>query len=366
MKRMSRLPRRSLLAAAILLLAVFSSQVSAFPSGGTYPATFTQKNGEWYDSYGFNRNYYDDSDGYMPNIAYETLGANKELAYSIGERFKTSYSSDTRRAEAILQYVQRWTEYGYDEDNVFIGGESQVEWAWNADETAHMFNETTGRVAIGDCEDMGFFCATLYLAAGFDVALVLAPSHVALLIWLPEYDNANAYWDILDGRGEGWIWVEATGEENPLGWTPPDYMDGKWEAYTLNSVISNLKYTPQNPQEGDDVTVTASIAPESGHVSQVILSYSVDGGAYKVLPMTLQGSLYRATIPAQPTGTEVKFFISVTDTADNYSESGTISYTVGGQEILDIPGFPFESIIMGLIIGVAALYFLARRRPALP
>ncbi len=114
------------------------------------------------------------------------------------------------------------------------------------------------------------------------------------------------------------------------------------------------------------MTVSASIAPESGQVSQAILKYSTDGGAYSTLPMTLQGSLYKATIPGQPTGTEVEFFISVMDTEANYSESGKISYTVGGLDILEIPGFPFESIIMGLIIGVAVLYFLARKRPALP
>jgi hypothetical protein len=366
MKRMSRLLWKSLLAAAVLFLAVFSTQVSAFPCGLYPPINYTQKQGEWYDFWGFNRNYYNDANGYMPNIAYETLGANKELAYSIGVQFKNSYSSKIQRAEAILDYVQRWTEYGYDEDNVFINGEPQPEWAWNADEMAHKFNVTTNIVAVGDCEDMGFLCGTLYLAAGFDVSLVLAPSHVALLIWLPEYDNANYYWDINDGRGNGWIWVEATGENNPLGWTPPDFTDGNWETYTLNSVISNIKYDPQNPEEGDDVIVTASIMPESGQVSQVTLRYSIDGGTYNTLPMTLQGSYYGATIPAQPTGTEVKFFISVTDTDNNYSESGIITYTVGGQNVQQIPGFPFESIIMGLIIGLAAVYLLVRKRVTLP
>jgi len=363
MKRMSLLSRRSLLAAAILLLAVFSSRVSGFPSGLSYPATFTLKHGEWYDSWGFNRNYYGDEDGYMPNIAYETLGTNRELAYNIGESFKTSYSSDVQRAVAILKYVQRWTSYGYDEDNVFIDGESQIEWAWNADEMAHMFNETTNTVAVGDCEDMAFLCATIYIAAGFDVALVLAPEHVALLIWLPEYANANYYWDILDGRGEGWIWVEATGANNPLGWTPPDFNDGDWTAYPLNSIISKVNYVPRAPQAEDDVTVTASIATESGQVSQVILKYSTNGDIYRILPMALEGSLYKATIPKQPTGTLVEFLISVTDTEGNVSESGKFSYTVGG---LEIPGFPFESIIIGLITGLAVLYFLARKRPALP
>ncbi len=72
-------------------------------------------NGEWYDSWGFNRNYDGGSNGFLPNVAYESLGTYKELAYSIGEWFKTNYPQKVERAEAILAYVQRWTDYGYDE-----------------------------------------------------------------------------------------------------------------------------------------------------------------------------------------------------------------------------------------------------------
>ena len=68
-------------------------------------------------------------------------------------------------------------------------GVAQDEWAWNADEMAHAFNPTTGVTAIGDCEDMAFLCGTIYVGAGFDAAIVDAPDHVALLIWLPEFCN---------------------------------------------------------------------------------------------------------------------------------------------------------------------------------
>ena len=104
------------------------------------------------------------------------------------------------------------------------------------------FNEGTGVEAVGDCEDMTFLCSTLYLAAGFDVVIVSPPEHVAMMIWLPEYSNANYYWDINDGRGEGWIWVEPTGENNPLGWTPPDFSDGNFEVYSLSSSTGSSTY----------------------------------------------------------------------------------------------------------------------------
>jgi len=355
---------RNLTVGIIVFFASSSLSVAyGIPSGGVYPPEFTWSDGEWYDSWGFNRNYYGGSDGFLPNVAYESLGTDKELAYSIGERFKTSYSRKVERAEAILSYVQRWTDYGYDEDNVRMGGRPQPEWAWNADEMAHMFDETTLSVAIGDCEDMAFLCSTIYLAAGFDVVLVSPPEHVALMIWLPEYSNANYYWDILDGRGYGWIWVEATGENNPLGWTPPDFNDGEFEVYQLGFLtISNVNYAPHDPQPEDDVTVTASVATGSSPTSQVLLHYSINRGAYRTLAMTLEGSSYKATIPKQAKGTVVKFYVSVTDTEGNVSESDEFSYTVGGTEI---PGFPLEAIIVGLAIGLATLYFLARKRSAL-
>ncbi len=104
---------------------------------------------------------------------------------------------------------------------------------------AHAFNETTGIKATGDCEDFAFLCGTIYVGAGFDAAVVDAPGHVALLIWLPEFSNANNYWDIPnDGRKAGWIWVEATSDSNPLGWTPPDFADGNWKAYPLGSLAA--------------------------------------------------------------------------------------------------------------------------------
>lgn len=354
----------------MIVLFVLSSLSLAYgaPSGGTYPPTFTLRNGEWYDSWGFNRNYYGGSDGYLPNVAYESLGADKELAYSIGEWFKFNYPQKTERAEAILAYVQRWTDYGYDEDNVHMRGEPQEEWAWNADEMAHMIDETTLSVAIGDCEDMAFLCSTLYLAAEFDMVLASPPEHVALMIWLPEYDNANYYWDILDGRGVGWIWVEPTGENNPLGWTPPDFTDGRFEVYPLTlmmpSVSVTVNYAPQEPQAEDDVTVTASVSAQSSSISEVLLHYSINRGVYRTLAMALEGSSYKATIPKQAKGTFVEFYVSVTDTEGNVSESEKFSYTVGGG--FEIPGFPFESIIIGFAIGLAALYFLARKRSAIP
>jgi hypothetical protein len=80
--------------------------------------------------------------------------------------------------------------------------------------------------------------------------------------------------------------------------------------------------------------------------------------------MALAGSSYKATIPGQTDGTVVAFYASVTDIEGNVSQSNEYTYTAGGGQ-MEIPGFPFESIIVGLAVGFATLYFLSRRRSAL-
>jgi len=233
----------------ILFLLLCAPAVALIKTARGFPASsFSLQDGDWYDNWGIDRNYYAGPNGFLPNLAYETLGENKELAYSIGEWFHDNYASETERAVAILKYVQKWTDYGYDGDNVIRNGIAQEEWAWNADEMAHAFNENTGIKAIGDCEDMAFLCGTIYVGAGFDAAIVDATEHAALLIWLPEFPNANNYWDIPDDdRDAGWIWVEATGSSNPLGWTPPDFESGGWTAYPIGSSEFVPETQPSQP-----------------------------------------------------------------------------------------------------------------------
>jgi hypothetical protein len=78
-----------------------------------------------------------------------------------------------------------------------------------------------------------------------------------LLIWLPEYANADYYWDLPnDNRDAGWIWVEATGDSNPLGWTPPDYESGGWIAHP----IGDLEFVVEPmPSDTDSSSILPSI-----------------------------------------------------------------------------------------------------------
>ena len=325
----------------------FVNIVHAIPSGGVYPPEFNYKNGYWYDSWNYNRNNYAGQDGFLPHVAYESLGSDKDLAYELGGWFKENYDNEVERAEAILNYVQKWTDYGYDEDNVFRNGVAQEEWAWNADEMVHMFDETTYSVAVGDCEDMAFLCATLYCASNFDVALIDAPGHVALLIWLPEYDNANYYWDIPDdGKDYGWIWVEATSDVNPLGWTPPDFSDGDWISYRLGFSEFNVEYSPKNPKSDNDVKVTATIESEISTIKTVILTYEI-GSNFQEIHMTKKLSNYEAVIPKQPDGTKVTCEVHATD-YEGFSSEKKFEYIVGQE--FQFPPFLSEAAIILFII----------------
>ena len=347
---------KRLLSLIFLIFCASLNLVNGLPSGGQHPPIFTSRNGDWYDSWGFNRNVYWGDDGYLPNIAYESLGSDKELAYSLGEWFRSNYDQRVDRAEAILDYVQRWTDYGYDEDNVFKDNVPQEEWAWNADEMAHMFDENQNTIAIGDCEDMSFLCATIYLSAGFDVAIVSPPSHVALLIWFPEYDNANYYWDIPDdGKEYGWIWVEATGEANPLGWTPPDFDDGDWISYPLSISRITVDFFPKNPQIDDEVVIQVKIDSYSETASEVLLTYSI-GNDSNIINMEKNGSIYEATIPAQPENTQVKCSVSVIGIED-LTSAYEFEYSVGKE--VDFPPFIIEIGIV-LVIIILLVFFVKR------
>ena len=347
-----RLSRKLKLCTFIITLLFSINIAHAIPSGGVYPPEFNYKNGYWYDSWDYNRNFYAGEDGFLPNVAYESLGSDKELAYELGEWFVENYDNRVERAEAILNYVQRWTDYGFDEDTVFRNDVAQVEWAWNADEMAHEFDETTHSVAIGDCEDLAFLCATLYIASNIEVALVEPPEHVALLIWLPEYDNANYYWDIPDdGREYGWIWVEATGEANPLGWTPPDFSDGDWNTFLLGFSKFSVDYSPKYPEAEDDVIVRATIESATSTINTVFLNYQIGSNSQET-PMINKGLYFEAVIPKQEDGTKVTCTVYVRDYEEFTSEQN-IEYTVG--QGLQLPAYLLE---VGVILFIILIIIL--------
>jgi beta-lactamase superfamily II metal-dependent hydrolase len=95
--------------------------------------------------------------------------------------------------------------------------------------------------------------------------------------------------------------------------------------------------TPALPLASETVTVTAAIFDrEVFTISSAVLTYAVNGVAEPPVPMTLNGTVYEATIPAQPDGTRV-------------------SYTVAGTAVLPVIGAQTTTFSSGYFVGVADL-----------
>ena len=208
--------------AIVLLIATAMLVGSTFTICSAIPSESTDPKDDWKlyrtRAWGLDGFFQITEQTFRPAIVFESLGEYANLAYGLGENFIDDYPDDHQRAEAIFRYVRDHVRYQPDVDQ--FGSE---EFAQNADELAEIMDER-GR-ARGDCEDYAILLAVMFRAAGFRSAVVLAPEHAAALVYLPGYDRANMAWEF---KGEsGWIWAEATGGRNPLGWTPEQYIQGE-------------------------------------------------------------------------------------------------------------------------------------------
>ena len=217
---------------AVLLAAVAAAgYASAFPSEGFY-----ERGGDIFDdweicrtrAFGEDGFYQITETGFRPAIAFQSLGEQANIAYSLGEQIASEYPDPLQRAEAVFHFVRDRVEYTPDIDQT--GNE---EFARNADELATAIVEDG--IGEGDCEDMVVLLAVMYKAAGIRSAIVLVPEHTAVLVYLPEYNKATAVFEL---EGEpGWVWAEATGRNNPLGWAPEQYLDTEMAAYEISAEI---------------------------------------------------------------------------------------------------------------------------------
>ncbi len=203
---------------AILLAAVPALALA------TSSTNFYEERGEAFDDWDICRTNAAGHDGFFqlspagdfhPIILGESLGENSDKAYRIGEQLAQDYPDIHQRAEAIFTFVREKVRYTPDEDQFIF-----PEFAQNADELAATIEAES--IAYGDCEDYAVLLAVIYKAAGIRSAIVLVSSHAATLVYLPGYDSANQIFSV---NGEpGWIWAEATGENNPLGWMPERFI----------------------------------------------------------------------------------------------------------------------------------------------
>jgi len=221
----------------VLLAAVGTAgYASAFPSEGFY-----ERGGDIFDDWEICRTRTFGEDGFYqitetgtgeirfrPVIAFQSLGKNADLAYNMGEQIAAKYSDPVRRAEAVFHFVRDRVKYTPD-----IEQTGDEEFAQNADELAIAIVEDG--IGYGDCEDMAVLLAVMYKGAGFRSAIALVPEHTAVLVYLPEYSKATAVFEL---EGEpGWVWAEATGRNNPLGWVPKQYRNVKIATYEISAEV---------------------------------------------------------------------------------------------------------------------------------
>jgi hypothetical protein len=220
---------------AVLLAGVATAgYASAFPSG-LYP-----KGGDIFDDWQICRTKAFGEDGFYqiteigteirfrPVIAFESLGEEADLAYSLGEQIAARYSDPLQRAEAVFDFVRDRVEYTPDVEQT-----GDEEFAQNADELATTIVDDG--IGEGDCEDMAVLLAIMYKAAGFRSAIMLLPEHTAVLVYLPDYSKATVFFE-LEGES-GWVWAEATGRNNPLGWVPKQYRNAQIATYEISAEV---------------------------------------------------------------------------------------------------------------------------------
>jgi transglutaminase-like putative cysteine protease len=193
---------------------------------------FSEKNSDVFDDWEICRTRAFGDDGFYqlteatfrPVIAFESLGENAAIAYRLGEQLAEEYPDRNQRAEAVFSFVRDRVRYTPDIDQF-----AHEEFAQNADELAAAIEG--GGAGYGDCEDSAVLLAVMYKGAGYRSAIVVGESHTAAVVYLPDYTQAPVLFEL---NGEpGWVWAEATGRNNPLGWASKEYLDVELAAYEI-------------------------------------------------------------------------------------------------------------------------------------
>jgi len=233
--------------AIIILISVLAAGLAATSyTWATPSADFYEEGGDILDSWGVRRTTAIGEDGFYqlsetsfrPVIAYESLGKEAALAYSLGEQIAAQYPDRIERAEAIFRFVQDRVVYTSDIDQF-----DYEEFAQNADEMAITIDQDG--VGYGDCEDSAVLLAVMYKGAGYRSAIAVGKGHTASLVHLPEYEKATAVFEL--GGEPGWLWAEATGKTNPLGWAPKEFINAEIDAYEIGEEEIDRAEPPTTP-----------------------------------------------------------------------------------------------------------------------
>ncbi len=112
---------------------------------------------------------------------------------------------------------------------------------------------------------------------------------------------------------------------------------------TPPSVIEII-ISPECPKAYEDVRIAAKIVDKRSGVKKATLYYSVNDGEWIKIEMVEKNGYWITTIPGQPGGSFLKFFIETVDSKGNVGRSYTRYY--------EIPGFPTSELLIAIILFV--------------
>jgi len=122
----------------------------------------------------------------------------------------------------------------------------------------------------------------------------------------------------------------------------------------------------QHPGNGhihsdDKVEVYANVTDDLSGVKQVILNYTTNNGTWFSKEMTtLEGNVWNATIPAFPSGTNVRYMVMA---KDNFNNTITTEELFGYQCLYEvIPEFPVWTSILLMLALVTVITLIHKRR----
>jgi len=231
----------------VVVSSIISTTALASPSDNFY-----KENGEIFDDWDICRTRGTQQDGFFqylskrdfrPVIAFESLGGNADKAFQLGQGFIADYSDPTQRAEQIFNYVRNKIRYSSDQEQFGF-----PDFAQNADELIETIS--VEGLTYGDCEDYAILLAIMFKGAGLRSAIALVPNHAGALVHLPGYVRANRLISLDDESG--WVWAEATGRKNRLGWMPEQFIMDPVIAY---EVTAETITAPEQPRKLPTVVI---------------------------------------------------------------------------------------------------------------
>jgi hypothetical protein len=125
--------------------------------------------------------------------------------------------------------------------------------------------------------------------------------------------------------------------------------------------VSDLNISPESVKIGEDVTITVKVTNTGGEKGSYTVTLKIDGEVEDEEAVTLNSAEAKNVSFDVSTSQEGTFDVDVDGLGGSFTvtkSSETEEKPSGGG---GIPGFPYESIVLGVILGVIVLWLVQRR-----